>query len=62
MLRVPSNRGSCLRDRLVPLGVPVVIGLPFGHIRATATLPIGVNITILDADNRNLSLTEAAVC
>ena len=49
------------RDRLVPLGVPVVIGLPFGHIRATATLPIGVN-AILDADNRNLSLTEAAVC
>ncbi len=49
------------RDRLVPLGVPVVVGLPFGHIRATATLPIGVN-GLLDADNGELSITEAAVC
>jgi muramoyltetrapeptide carboxypeptidase len=49
------------RDRLVPLAVPVVVGLPFGHIRAGATLPIGVNAS-LDADNGDLSITEAAVC
>jgi muramoyltetrapeptide carboxypeptidase len=48
-------------DRLVQLGVPVVVGLPFGHIRATATLPMGVN-ALLDADNGDLSITEAAVC
>jgi muramoyltetrapeptide carboxypeptidase len=49
------------RDRLVPLGVPVVVGLPFGHIRATATLPIGIN-GLLDADRGDLCITEAAVC
>jgi muramoyltetrapeptide carboxypeptidase len=47
-------------ERLRPLGVPVVTGLPFGHIRFNATLPIGVRAT-LDAKNGDLLVTEAAV-
>jgi len=32
-----------LRDRLEPLCVPLAMGFPFGHVDATATLPVGVN-------------------
>jgi muramoyltetrapeptide carboxypeptidase len=49
-----------LAERLRPLGVPVVCGLPFGHVRHNATLPLGVRAT-LDADNAELVITEAAV-
>jgi muramoyltetrapeptide carboxypeptidase len=48
------------RDRLLPLKVPVVSGLPFGHIRYNATLPIGVRVT-LDAKAGDLRVTEPAV-
>jgi muramoyltetrapeptide carboxypeptidase len=49
-----------LRDRLLPLGVPVVSGLPFGHVRDNATLPMGLQAT-LDAINGDLIINEAAV-
>jgi muramoyltetrapeptide carboxypeptidase len=49
-----------LKERLGPLKVPVVAGLPFGHIRQNATLPIGVKAT-LDADRGDLIITEGAV-
>jgi len=49
-----------LRDRLLPLGVPVVIGLPFGHVPKNATLPVGLEAT-LDAVNVDLTINEAAV-
>jgi len=48
------------KERLLPLGVPVVAGLPFGHVRFNATLPIGVRAT-LDATNGDLLITESAV-
>lgn len=48
------------RDRLLPLKVPVVSGLPFGHIPYNATLPIGVRVT-LDANQGDLRVTEPAV-
>ena len=48
------------KDRLLPLKVPVVCGLPFGHIPLNATLPIGVRVT-LDAENGDLLVTEPAV-
>lgn len=48
------------KDRLLPLGVPVVAGLPFGHIRFNATLPIGVRAT-LDAAKGDLVISESAV-
>lgn len=49
-----------LRDRLMPLGVPVVMGLPFGHVRENGTLPMGLQAT-LDAVNGDLIINEAAV-
>ncbi len=48
------------KERLLPLRVPVVAGLPFGHVRMNATLPIGVRAT-LDGDAGDLSINEAAV-
>jgi muramoyltetrapeptide carboxypeptidase len=49
-----------LRDRLEPLGVPVLKGLAFGHIPEKLTLPIGLPAT-LDADAGTLTFDEAAV-
>jgi muramoyltetrapeptide carboxypeptidase len=49
-----------LRERLLPLGVPVVTGLPFGHVAENATLPIGIRAT-LDANRGRLILDQAAV-
>jgi len=48
------------RERLLPLKVPVVIGLPFGHIRHNATLPVGARVT-LDGEKGDLVVEEAAV-
>ena len=48
------------RERLLPLKVPVVAGLPFGHIPLNATLPVGVRAT-LDAVKGDLIITDAAV-
>ena len=49
-----------LKDRLLPLGVPVVSGLPFGHVRENATLPMGLQAT-LDGVNGDLIINEPAV-
>jgi muramoyltetrapeptide carboxypeptidase len=49
-----------LAERLLPLKVPVVIGLPFGHVPLNATLPIGARAT-LDGLKGDLVVTEAAV-
>jgi len=35
-----------LRDRLLPLRVPLVVGLPFGHVATNATLPVGALATL----------------
>jgi len=48
------------KERLLPLRVPVVAGLPFGHIPMNATLPVGVRAT-LDAVKGDLVITEPAV-
>lgn len=32
---------ECLKDRLVPLGIPVIYGMSYGHIKHNFTLPIG---------------------
>jgi muramoyltetrapeptide carboxypeptidase len=48
------------RERLLPLKVPVVMGLPFGHISHNATLPVGVRVT-LDGNKGELLLAEPAV-
>jgi muramoyltetrapeptide carboxypeptidase len=49
-----------LKNRLLPLEIPVVTGLPFGHVPYNATLPVGGRAT-LDADAGDLILTSAAV-
>jgi muramoyltetrapeptide carboxypeptidase len=48
------------RERLLPLKVPIVAGLPFGHIPLNATLPVGAHVT-LDANKGDLLVTEPAV-
>jgi muramoyltetrapeptide carboxypeptidase len=49
-----------IRERLKPLRVPVVMGLPFGHQRLNVTLPVGVRAT-LDANKGDLIVEESAV-
>ena len=49
-----------LRERLRPLKVPVVTGLPFGHTPVNATLPVGVMATV-DGDAGQLLLEEPGV-
>ena len=48
------------KERLGPLKVPVVLGLPFGHVPMNATLPVGVSAT-LDGVKGDLVIEEAAV-
>jgi muramoyltetrapeptide carboxypeptidase len=55
-----QSGADVLKDRLRPLGVPVVTGLPFGHQPLNATLPMGVRAR-LDANRGDLIITEAAV-
>ena len=47
-----------LEQHLEPLGVPVLYGLPLGHGKHLASIPLGVRYT-LDADRRTLTLAEA---
>ncbi len=49
-----------LKERLLPLKVPVVTGLPFGHTRYNATLPIGGRV-LLDAMRGDLVITGPVV-
>ena len=49
-----------LNERLGQLGIPVVSGLPFGHVTHNATLPIGAR-ALLDGNDGDLLITEAAV-
>lgn len=49
-----------IRERLSPLGVPVVVGLPFGHVASNATLPLGAG-ALLDGIRGDLIVSEAAV-
>jgi len=48
------------KERLLPLKVPVVSGLPFGHVPWNATLPIGVRVT-LDGNAGDLRVEQPAV-
>jgi muramoyltetrapeptide carboxypeptidase len=49
-----------LEERFEPLGVPVIYGLPLGHGKHLAALPLGVTCT-LDADARTLTVDEPAL-
>lgn len=45
---------------LSPLGVPVLYGLPLGHTKDMATLPLGVRVA-LNADKRTFEVLESGV-
>ncbi len=49
-----------LRDRLEPLGIPVLRGAMIGHIEDKTVVPLGVNAR-LDVDAGTLTLLESAV-
>lgn len=49
-----------VKDQLVGLGIPVIYGLSFGHIRDQFTLPLGIRAE-LDTSNSTLTLLESAV-
>jgi len=49
-----------LEERLEPLGVPAIYGLPLGHTKHLAALPLGVMCT-LDADAKTLTVDEPAL-
>lgn len=49
------------KERLLPLKVPIVMNLAFGHVPHNATLPVGSKV-LLDANRGELVLTEPAVC
>jgi len=45
---------------LVPLGKPVIVGFPFGHVNGPLTIPLGC-MAEMDADEGSVIVTEAAV-
>ena len=49
-----------LRERLGGLGIPVIYGLSFGHIRDQFTLPMGINAEI-DTANSSITFLESPV-
>jgi muramoyltetrapeptide carboxypeptidase len=49
-----------LVERLAPLGVPLVSGLPFGHALPQLTVPLGAEAE-LDADAGSLTLVQPAL-
>ena len=55
-----QSAADVMAERLSSLGVPVVMGLPFGHVALNAAIPVGAHAK-LDGDNGDLIITEAAV-
>jgi len=49
-----------LKDRLGDLGIPVIYGLSFGHIRDQFTLPIGIKAE-LDTEKATMTFLETGV-
>ncbi len=54
------NIEDVLEYYLKPLGIPVLYGLPLGHTKNLATLPLGVKVC-LDADEKSFEVLESAV-
>ncbi|MGC9365634.1 MAG: S66 peptidase family protein [bacterium] len=49
-----------VKERLSRLSVPILLNVPFGHIRDKITLPLGVEVEI-NADSRIINFVEGAV-
>lgn len=54
------NLREVLFDRLGSLGIPVIYGLSFGHIKNKFTLPIGIR-AMINVDKELFTLLESAV-
>jgi muramoyltetrapeptide carboxypeptidase len=48
------------QDRLGGLGIPVLMNVPFGHIKPKLTIPFG-SLVMLDCEQRNILLQESSV-
>lgn len=55
-----TSIGEVLRERLSSLGVPVLAGLPAGHVDDNLELPLGAPVRV-DADEGRLEVLEPAV-
>jgi muramoyltetrapeptide carboxypeptidase len=55
-----QSAADVIAERLSSLRVPVVVGLPFGHVGLNATIPVGVRAT-LDGQRGDLIIDESAV-
>ena len=55
-----QSAADVVKERLSTLRVPVVVGLPFGHVDLNATIPAGVRAK-LDGKCGDLLVTESAV-
>ena len=55
-----QTAADVLKERLTSLRVPVVTGLPFGHVDLNATIPVGAKAR-LDGKRGDLVITESAV-
>ncbi|WP_109830340.1 S66 peptidase family protein [Reichenbachiella versicolor] len=51
---------AVLFDRFSKLGIPVIYGLPIGHIADNVTLPMGIEASI-DTDKQELKILDSAV-
>jgi muramoyltetrapeptide carboxypeptidase len=59
--RAPDPSGlDAILEVALPLGVPVVTGLPFGHVRKNRVWPLGARATI-DGDAGEIRILEAGV-
>lgn len=50
-----------LYERLYPLGIPVLKGLPVGHQALNACIPLGARVTLYAGQKSDLIINEAAV-
>jgi muramoyltetrapeptide carboxypeptidase len=58
--RYATSALEVVEEAVRPLGVPLVAGLPFGHVRANATWPMGVRAE-LDGECGELRILEHGV-
>ncbi|RPI67229.1 MAG: LD-carboxypeptidase [Ignavibacteriae bacterium] len=49
-----------IQERTKDLGIPVVYGLPFGHVKSKLTIPLGIEAE-LDATSKTLRLLQPSV-
>lgn len=54
----PEEVEALVLDRLGPLGVPILAGLPFGHGQPNLPIPLGVR-ALLDTDDATLAIPPA---